>query len=183
MKLKHTFLHTKINENNFAEVSLSNNNFSCRKINHSTTTITTTTTTTGHALTADVSEVVMSTCKQSLHLELREEWSQLWNACLSVLCVCGLACAASVDGCFFELGGSRYRSPQVLFFVLCGVCGFEFSYRSFRLGMSQRRAKGFKKWTRELATAEHVQMPNFVEGLFRIMNVAGDLGLRTPILE
>ena len=60
--------------------------------------------------------------------------------------------------------------------------GFELLHRSFRLGISARRASWFITWTREVADSTHVHMTKFEEGLGRIMYVAGALDYERPFL-
>ena len=104
------------------------------------------------------------------------------------------------DDYHLDAGGRAYRAALVVFFVLCAVAGvplswhktaggdtvswigFELLHRSHRLGISERRAAWFVRWTKEVADSEHVHMTKFEEGLGRIMNVAGALDYERPFL-
>ena len=97
-------------------------------------------------------------------------------------------------------GGVAYRAALVVFFVLCAVAGVSLSWhktaggdtvawiglellhRSHQLGISERRANWFIRWTREVAASEHVHMTKYEEGLGRIMYVAGALDYERPFL-
>ena len=64
------------------------------------------------------------------------------------------------------------------------VCwfGFEHFLRSHQLGLSQRRAEWFTRWTREVAQAGHINISTLEEGLGRVMYVAGALEYERPFL-
>ena len=51
--------------------------------------------------------------------------------------------------------------------------GFELLHRSYKIGLSQRRAQWFQRWTRETAESGCVHMSAFEEGIGRVMYVAG----------
>ena len=53
--------------------------------------------------------------------------------------------------------------------------GFEWLHRSYKLGVSHRRADWFVRWTRSTAEKKTVHMAAFEEGLGRAMYVAGAL--------
>ena len=104
------------------------------------------------------------------------------------------------DDFMLECGGPRYRMGLVIFFVLCATCGvplswgktaggdkliwvgFEILLRSYSLGLSQRRAEWFVKWTTQVSTTSTVHMASFEEGLGRIMFVVGALEHERPFL-
>ena len=97
------------------------------------------------------------------------------------------------DDFHLESGGSGYRPALFAFFVLCGTCnvplswnktaggdtvaqvGFELIHRRHQLGISQRRAEWFIRWSRGVSSSEFVKMSTFEEGLGRIAYVAGAL--------
>ena len=105
------------------------------------------------------------------------------------------------DDYHLDAGGQSYRQALVVFFILCAVVGvppswhktaggdtvawigFELLHRSHRLGISERRATWFTKWTREVADSTHVHMTKFEESLGRIMYVAGALDYERPFLR
>ena len=60
---------------------------------------------------------------------------------------------------------------------------FELLHRSDKLGISQRRAEWFTRWTREVAQAGHINISNFEEGLGRVMYVVAALEYERPFLE
>ena len=104
------------------------------------------------------------------------------------------------DDFHLEAGGLSYRPALIVFFALCAVCGvplswnktaggdtvawvgFELLHRSYKLGISRKRAEWFIRWTREVAATDYVLMSNFEEGLGRIMYVAGALEFEKPFL-
>ena len=105
------------------------------------------------------------------------------------------------DDFMLECGGPRYRMGLIFFFVLCSTCAefrcpgerqqveilwsgsdFEILLRSYSLGLSQRRAEWFVKWTTQVATARTIHMAAFEEGLSRIMFVVGALEHERPFL-
>ena len=104
------------------------------------------------------------------------------------------------DDFMLECGGPRCRMGLIIFFVLCSTCGvplswnkraggdslvwvgFEILLRSYSLGLSQRRAEWFVKWTTQVATAKTIHMAAFEEGLGRIMFVVGALEHERPFL-
>ena len=53
--------------------------------------------------------------------------------------------------------------------------GFELLLRSPSIGISERRAEWFARWTEKIASSATVHMASFEEGLGRIMFVAGAL--------
>ena len=53
--------------------------------------------------------------------------------------------------------------------------GFELLLRSRSIGISERRAEWFARWTEKIASSATVHMASFEEGLGRIMFVAGAL--------
>ena len=88
----------------------------------------------------------------------------------------------------------------IIFFVLCSTCGvplswsktaggdslvwvcFEILLQPYSLGLSQRRAEWFVKWTTQVAPARTKHMAAFEEGLGRIMFVVGALEHERPFL-
>ena len=104
------------------------------------------------------------------------------------------------DDFHLEASGSGYRPALFAFFVLCATCnvplswnktaggdtvawvGFELLHRSHQLGISQRRAEWFIRWSRGVASSEFVKMSTFEEGLGRIAYVAGALENERPFL-
>ena len=84
------------------------------------------------------------------------------------------------DDYLLECGGRFYRCGLVLFFVLCaslGVplawhktaggdtfiwVGFELLLRSHSIGISERRAEWFARWTEKIASSATVHMGSFV---------------------
>ena len=60
--------------------------------------------------------------------------------------------------------------------------GFELLHRSYKLGVSQRRADWFVPWTRTTAEQKTVHMAAFEEGLGRVMHGAGALEHERPFL-
>ena len=104
------------------------------------------------------------------------------------------------DDFVLECEGPQYRMGLVIFFVLCSTCGvplswgktaggdslvcvaFEILLRSYSLGLSQRRAEWFVKWTTQVATASTIHMAAFEEGLGSIMFVVGALEHDRPFL-
>ena len=86
----------------------------------------------------------------------------------------------------------------IVFFILCGLTGvplswsktaggdvvswvgFELLHRSFKVGISARRAEWFSRWSRDKASSEHLHIGKFEEGLGRIMYVAGALEFERP---
>ena len=61
--------------------------------------------------------------------------------------------------------------------------GIELLHRSYQLGVSQRWAEWFVRWTADLASAPAVHVASFQEGLGRIMFVAGALEFERPDQE
>ena len=101
---------------------------------------------------------------------------------------------------YYHLGGLKNRAAIICFFVLCSFLGvplswrktagdtvswvgFELLHRSYKIGLSQRRAQRFQRWTRETADACYVHMSAFEEGLGRVMSVAGALEFERPFLS
>ena len=96
------------------------------------------------------------------------------------------------DDFHLDASGPEYRAALLMFFALCDTCrvplswaktsggdtvawvGFELLHSSSCLGISQRRADWFIKWSLEVASSTYVNMSRFEEGLGRIMFVAGD---------
>ena len=86
-----------------------------------------------------------------------------------------------------EAGGQEYRFDLMTFFIVCSIVGvplswnktsggetvtcvgFELLHRARQLGISQRRADWFRKWTTEVASSSSVHMTSFEEGLGRVM--------------
>ena len=66
--------------------------------------------------------------------------------------------------------------------LCCVQFGFEHFLRSHQLGLSQRRAEWFTRWTREVAQAGHINISTLEEGLGRVMYVAGALEYERPFL-
>ena len=60
--------------------------------------------------------------------------------------------------------------------------GFELLLESYRVGISQRRADWFIRWSTEVASSPTIHMKTFEEGLGRIMFVAGALEHERPFL-
>ena len=104
------------------------------------------------------------------------------------------------DDFHLDASGPEYRAALLMFFVLCDTCrvplswaktsggdtvawvGFELLHSSSCLGVSQRRADWFIKWSLEVASSTYVNMSRFEEGLGRIMFVAGALEYEKPFL-
>ena len=61
--------------------------------------------------------------------------------------------------------------------------GFGLLHRSYKIGLTERRAQWFQKWTRKVAHARYVHMSTFEEGLGRVMYVAGALEYERPFLS
>ena len=60
--------------------------------------------------------------------------------------------------------------------------GFELLLESYRVGISQRRADWFIRWSTEVASSPTIHMKTFEECLGRIMFVAGALEHECPFL-
>ena len=60
--------------------------------------------------------------------------------------------------------------------------GFELLHSSYQLGMSERRAAWFVKWTRTTAEQETVHMAKFEDCLGRVTHVTGALELERPFM-
>ena len=104
------------------------------------------------------------------------------------------------DDYHLEASGSKFRAALLVFFVVCDTVGiplswhktsggdvtnwvgFELLHRSYKLGVSQRRADWFVRWTRTTAEQKTVHMAAFEEGLGRVMYVAGALEHERPFL-
>ena len=104
------------------------------------------------------------------------------------------------DDFHLEAAGAGYREALLIFFVLCHTAGvplswsktaggdtviwvgFEILHRSFSLGVSERRAELFVKWSETTAFAGYVNMDSFEVGLGRIAYVAGALEFERPFL-
>ena len=104
------------------------------------------------------------------------------------------------DDYHLEAGGKEYRFALIAFFVVCSIVGvplswnktsggetvtwvgFELLHRTRQLGISQRRADWFRRWTTEVASSSSVHMASFEEGLGRVMYVAGALEYERPFL-
>ena len=102
------------------------------------------------------------------------------------------------DDFHLEAGGEQYRFALIAFFIVCAVAGvplswnktsggesvtwvgFELLHETRQLGMSQRRADWFRRWTSEVADSSTVHMGSFEEGLGRVMFVAGALEYERP---
>ena len=105
------------------------------------------------------------------------------------------------DDYHLEAGGPAYREAIMVFLELCSVAGvplswsktaggdtvswvgFELLHRTYQLGLTERRAQWFQRWTKEVADAGHVHMSAFEEGLGRVMYVAGALEYERPFLS
>ena len=61
--------------------------------------------------------------------------------------------------------------------------GFELLHRTRQLGISQRRADWFRRWTTEVARSSSVHMAGFEEGLGRVMYVTRALEYERPFLR
>ena len=99
-----------------------------------------------------------------------------------------------------EAGESDFRFPILSFFILTAVLGvplswhktlggdvlvwvgFELLLESRKVGISQRRAEWFVRWSSEIASAPTVHMRSFEEALGRIMFVVGALEYERPFL-
>ena len=104
------------------------------------------------------------------------------------------------DDYHLESSGPEYRPALLVFFVVCVVTGiplswpktaggdvvtwvgFELLHSSYQLGISQRRADWFVRWTRTTTEQKTVHMASFEEGLGRVMYVAGALEHERPFL-
>ena len=117
------------------------------------------------------------------------EWAALWvdfhSTYQLILCIPGIFKLPTIFT--LEAGGAGYREALMIFFVLCHtagvplswsktaggdtvICvGFEILHRSFSLGVSERRAEWFVKWSETIASARYVNMDSFEEGLGRIV--------------
>ena len=90
------------------------------------------------------------------------------------------------DDFHLDAGGAGYREALLIFFVLCRTAGvplswsktaggdtviwvgIEILHRSFSLGVSERRAEWFVKWSETIASAGDVNMDSFEEGTRRV---------------
>ena len=90
------------------------------------------------------------------------------------------------DDFHLETSGAEYRSGIITLFVFCSLLGvplswgktsggdtltwveFELLHKSYRLGISQRRAEWFCRWCEEAANADTINTSSFEEGLGRI---------------
>ena len=98
-----------------------------------------------------------------------------------------------------EAGGEEYRFALMTFFIICSIVGVPLSWnktsggetvtwvgfelhRTRQLGISQRRADWFRRWTTEVASSSSVHLASFEEGLGRVMHVAGALEYGRPFL-
>ena len=104
------------------------------------------------------------------------------------------------DDFHLEAGGVGYREALMTFFPLCHAAGvplswpktaggdsvawvgFEILHRTYCLGVSERRAEWFVKWSETVAAAGCIDMDSFEEGLGRIACVAGALEFERPFL-
>ena len=104
------------------------------------------------------------------------------------------------DDYHLEAGGEQYRFALIAFFIVCAVAGvplswnktsggesvtwvgFELVHKTRQLGISQRRADWFRRWTSEVAGSSTVHLGSFEEGLGRVMFVAGALEYERPFL-
>ena len=121
-------------------------------------------------------------------------WSRVAGAIGSVAQYCSGSQADTwhllvADDFHLEAGGPEYRPALLAFFVVCVITGiplswpktaggdvvswvgFELLHSSYLLGISERRAAWFVKWTRTTAEQEAVHMAKFEEGLGRVMFV------------
>ena len=104
------------------------------------------------------------------------------------------------DDYHLEAGGKEFNFALIAFFVVCSIVGvplswnktggetvtwvgFELLHRTRQLGISQRRADWFRRWTTEVASSSSVHMASFEEGLGRVMYVAGALENERPFLR
>ena len=103
------------------------------------------------------------------------------------------------DDFLLEASGGEYRFAILVFFILASVLGiplswhktsggetlvwvgFELLLESYRVGISQRRADWFFRWSTEVASSPTIHMKSFEEGLGRIMFVAGALEHERPL--
>ena len=99
-----------------------------------------------------------------------------------------------------DASGPVYRAALLYFFVLCDTCrvplswsktaggdtvawvGFELLHASSELGISQRRADWFIKWTTEVSSSVFINMSRYEEGLGRIVFVAGAMECEKPFM-
>ena len=104
------------------------------------------------------------------------------------------------DDFHLEAGGPECRPALLAFFVVCVIAGvplcwpktaggdvvswvgFELLHSSYQLGISERRAAWFVKWTRTTAEQETVHMAKFEEGLGRVMFATGALEHQRPFM-
>ena len=93
------------------------------------------------------------------------------------------------DDYHLEAGGEHCRSALFAFFLFCCTCGVPLSWNKTAsgetvvwIGISQRQAQWFTKWTREVADSDQVHMARFEEGLGRIMFVVEAFELERPFL-
>ena len=86
------------------------------------------------------------------------------------------------DDFHLETSGAEYRTGLITFFVVCLLLvvpvswpktsggdtltwvGFEMLHRSYRLGISARRAEWFFRWCEETSRVDSVNMSSFEEG-------------------
>ena len=84
------------------------------------------------------------------------------------------------DDFHLDASGREYRTALLCFFVLCDICRIpltwnktaggdtvawvELLHASSELGISQRRAEGFIKWTTEIANSTYMNMSRYEEG-------------------
>ena len=130
-------------------------------------------------------------------LELRRPWAAWLSICLEKRRTHGTCWWRTTSTLKpVALSTVQYCSP----FVLCATCnvplswnktaggdteawvGFELLHRGHQLGISQRRAERFIRWSRGVASSEFVKMSTFEEGLGRIAYVAGALENERPFL-
>ena len=124
------------------------------------------------------------------------------RSCHAVLCRKQSGHVALACGGRLPPRGRRSRvSPRTSVFFVVGVVagvplswpltaggdevtwiGLELLHSSYRVGISQRRADWFIKWTRTAAKQKTVHMAKFEEGLGRIMYVTGALEHERPFM-
>ena len=103
------------------------------------------------------------------------------------------------DDYHLDAGGPEYRGAINCFFVFCSVIGvplswrktaggdtvswvgFELLQRSYKIGLSERRAQWFQRWTRETALSGCVRMSAFEECIGRVVYVTGALEFERPL--
>ena len=77
----------------------------------------------------------------------------------------------------FPLAWSKTAGGDIVTWV-----GFELLHRYFQVGISARRAEWFSRWTRDMASPDHIHIGKFEEGLGHVMYVVGALEFERPFL-